>query len=83
MRRFIGIWEVFMALKFEIKEEIGILSESASGWKKELNLVSWNDRKPKYDIRDWDPDHEKVGKGITLTREEALALRDMLNKTEL
>ena len=72
-----------MALKFEIKEEIGILSESASGWKKELNLVSWNDRKPKYDIRDWDPDHEKVGKGITLTREEALALRDMLNKTEL
>jgi len=83
MRRFIGIWEVFMALKFEIKEEIGILSESASGWKKELNLVSWNDRKPKYDIRDWDPDHEKMGKGITLTREEALALRDMLNKTEL
>ncbi len=72
-----------MALKFEIKEEIGILSESASGWKKELNLVSWNDRKPKYDIRDWDPDHEKMGKGITLTREEALALRDMLNKTEL
>ena len=72
-----------MALKFEIKEEIGILSESASGWKKELNLVSWNDRNPKYDIRDWDPAHEKMGKGITLTREEALALRDMLNKALL
>ena len=72
-----------MALKFEITEEIGVLSESASGWKKELNLVSWNDRNPKYDIRDWDPAHEKMGKGITLTREEALALRDMLNKAVL
>ncbi len=72
-----------MALKFEITEEIGVLSESASGWKKELNLVSWNDRNPKYDIRDWDPAHEKMGKGITLTREEALALRDMLNKALL
>jgi len=72
-----------MALKFEITEEIGVLSESGSGWKKELNLVSWNDRNPKYDIRDWDPAHEKMGKGITLTREEALALRDMLNKALL
>ncbi len=72
-----------MALKFEITEEIGVLSESASGWKKELNLVSWNDRNPKYDIRDWDPAHEKMGKGITLTKEEALALRDMLNKAVL
>jgi len=72
-----------MALKFEITEEIGVLSESASGWKKELNLVSWNDRNPKYDIRDWDPAHEKMGKGITLTREEAIALRDMLNKAVL
>jgi len=72
-----------MALKFEITEEIGVLSESGSGWKKELNLVSWNDRNPKYDIRDWDPAHEKMGKGITLTREEALALRDMLNKVLL
>jgi len=83
MSRFIGKWEVFMALKFEITEEIGVLSESASGWKKELNLVSWNDRNPKYDIRDWDPAHEKMGKGITLTREEAIALRDMLNKAVL
>ncbi|MBK5252070.1 MAG: YdbC family protein [Peptostreptococcaceae bacterium] len=72
-----------MALKFEIKKDIGVLSESGSGWKKELNLVSWNDRDPKYDIRDWDPDHGKMGKGITLSREEAVALRDMLNKTEL
>ncbi len=72
-----------MALKFEITEDIGVLSESASGWKKELNLVSWNDRAPKYDIRDWDPDHGKMGKGITLSIDEAVALRDMLNKIEL
>jgi len=72
-----------MAFKFEIIQEIGVLSESKSGWKKELNLVSWNDRKPKYDVRDWDMDHEKMGKGITLNKEEALALREMLNKIEL
>lgn len=72
-----------MAVKFEITNDIGVLSESGSGWKKELNLVSWNDRDPKYDIRDWDPNHEKMGKGITLSRDEAVALRDMLNKTEL
>ena len=69
-----------MALKFEITEYIGVLSESASGWKKELNLVSWNDRAPKYDIRDWNPDHGKMGKGITLSIDEAVALRDMLDK---
>lgn len=56
--------------KFEIKEEIAVLSESPKGWKKELNLVSWNDSDPKYDVRDWAPDHEKMGKGITLTKEE-------------
>jgi hypothetical protein len=72
-----------MALKFEITEDIGVLSEAGSGWKKELNLVSWNDRASKYDIRDWDPDHGKMGKGITLSRDEAVALRDMLNKIEL
>ena len=53
-------------IKYEITEEIGILSESAKGWTKELNLISWNDREPKYDIREWAPDHEKMGKGVTL-----------------
>ena len=61
-------------IKFDIIEECGILSESAKGWKKELNLISWNDAIPKYDIRDWSPDHEKMGKGITLTKEEAKQL---------
>ena len=61
-----------MELKFEITEELGILSENEKGWRKELNLVSWNEREPKYDIRDWNPSHERMSKGITLTKEEAL-----------
>ena len=69
-------------IKFEIKEHIGVLSESSKGWKKELNLVSWNDGAPKYDLRDWDPEHEKMGKGITLTENEIKALKALLD-TEL
>lgn len=57
-------------IKFEIKETIGILSESTKGWKKELNLISWNDKDPKYDIREWSPDHSKMGKGVTLSNDE-------------
>lgn len=70
-------------IKYEIVEHIGALSKSASGWEKEVNLVSWNDRAPKYDIRDWAPDHEKMGKGVTLSREELLALKALLNTIEL
>ena len=47
-------------IKYEVVKHIGVLSESANGWKKELNLVSWNDRPAKYDIRDWDENHEKI-----------------------
>lgn len=57
-------------IKYEIIEEIGVLSENAKGWRKELNLISWNDAAPKYDIREWAPGHEKMGKGVTLTKEE-------------
>lgn len=60
------------------KKAIGILSESAKGWKKELNLISWNGGAPKYDIRDWAPEHEKMGKGVTLTKEEAQELQKLL-----
>ena len=55
---------------YEIVEEIAILSENNKGWRKELNLVSLNGRPPKFDLRDWAPDHEKMGKGLTLTNEE-------------
>ena len=70
-------------LKYEIDKTIGVLSESPSGWTKELNLVSWNDRAPKYDVRDWAPEHAKMGKGVTLTQDEVILLRDLLNEEEL
>ena len=70
-------------LKYEIVKECGVLSQSPTGWTKELNLISWNDRAPKYDIRDWAPDRAKMGKGITISLEEAKALRDMLNSVDL
>ena len=70
-------------IKYEIIKKVGVLSTAASGWVKELNLVSWNDREAKYDLRDWSPDREKMGKGVTLSREEMLALKELLNSIEL
>ena len=70
-------------IKYEIIKTIGVLSTSAKGWTKELNLVSWNEREPKYDLRDWAPEHEKMGKGVTLTKEDLLALKELLNTIEL
>jgi hypothetical protein len=70
-------------LKYEIVKEIGVISESAKGWKKELNLVSWNDREPKYDIREWSPDHTKMGKGVTMSVDEVILLRDLFNEIDL
>ena len=65
---------------FEITKTIGILSTSPKGWTKELNLISWNGKAPKYDIRDWSPDHEKMGKGITLSNEEVNVLSKLLQQ---
>lgn len=70
-------------IKYEIKENIGVISESSKGWTKELNLISWNDKDPKYDLRDWSPDHEKMGKGITLTLDELKELKNILDNMEL
>ena len=64
-------------IKFDIVKHFGVVSEGKGGWKKELNLVSWNGRAPKLDIRDWAPGH-KMGKGITLTAEEAAKLKELL-----
>lgn len=63
---------------YEIVEEIAVLSENAKGWRKEINKISWNGGVPKYDIRDWAPEHEKMGKGVTLTEEEASKLKEFL-----
>ena len=70
-------------IKFEIKETIGTLSESSKGWTKELNLVSWNDKEPKYDLREWDSEHKKMGKGVTISVEELKKLRDLINGMDL
>ncbi len=70
-------------LKYEVVKELGVLSESPTGWRKEINLVSWNDREPKYDIRDWAPDRAKMGKGVTLTADEVILLRDLLSEIDL
>ena len=67
-------------IKYEIKESYGELSTSSKGWTKELNLISWNGAAAKFDIREWDPDHEKMGKGVTLTPEEAEALYELLGE---
>lgn len=64
--------------QYEITKHIGTISESPKGWTKEINLISWNNREPKYDIRDWAPEHEKMGKGITLNREEPRKLSEIL-----
>ena len=67
-------------LTYEITKHLGVLSTSARGWTKELNLISWNGREPKYDIREWAPDHEKMGKGVTLSKEEMEALCEAVKK---
>ena len=67
-------------IRYEIVEELGVLSESAKGWQKELNLISWNGAEPKYDLRDWAPNHEKMGKGVTLNEEEVKTLYKILGK---
>ncbi len=70
-------------IKYEIKETIGVLSENNKGWSKELNLISWNDRDAKFDVRDWSPEHEKMGKGVTLSKEELIKLKEILNGMDL
>ena len=65
-------------IKYEIVQEICVLSESARGWTKELNLVSWNDWEPKFDIREWAPEHSRMGKGVTLSKEEMQMILDTM-----
>lgn len=70
-------------IKFEIKETVGVIAESVKGWKKELNLISWNGKEAKYDLREWAPKHEKMGKGVTLTKDELKLLKELLNSMEI
>ncbi|NRT80944.1 YdbC family protein [Clostridium beijerinckii] len=66
-------------IKFEIEKELGSISESPTGWTKELNLISWSGKEAKFDLRDWAPGHEKMGKGITLSIDELKQLKELLN----
>lgn len=68
-------------LNFEIEKHIATLGTNAKGWSKELNLVSWNGRDAKYDIREWDEDHENMGKGVTLSKDEYDKLVKALSST--
>ena len=70
-------------VRYEVVRELGVISENEKGWRKEVNLVSWNERPPKYDIRDWSPGREKMAKGLTFTKEEVRTLREILNSIEL
>lgn len=64
---------------YTIEQKLGVVATQKSGWTLELNLISWGGHPAKYDLRPWSPDHEKMGKGVTLTKEELDALKTLLN----
>ncbi len=68
-------------IKYEVVKEIGVVSEGSNGWTKEINLVSWNDREPVYDLRTWAPGKDRMGKGITLSAEEVQNLKKILTES--
>lgn len=70
-------------IKFQITQELGVLSGGSKGWQKEINLVSWNDRSPKLDIREWGPEHERMGKGVTLSKQELKSLLEILQNLDI
>ncbi len=67
---------------FSIEKHIGVLSQGKGGWQVELNLVSWSGREPKFDLRSWSPDHQKMGKGITMTQEELKKLGQIIRSLD-
>lgn len=72
-----------MDLKYQMVSHLGTIAETGKGWKRELNWVSWNDKPPKLDLRDWSPDHSKMGKGLTFTAVEMRALKTLLDTLDL
>ncbi len=65
-------------ITYDLQEHIGVIGVSATGWKKELNMVAWNGNAAKFDLREWDEDHSHMSKGITMNHEEAKALSELL-----
>ena len=72
-----------MNMQFEIYKNVGKVSEPNNGWTKELNIISWNNREPVYDIRAWNYDHTEFGKGVTITQGEMKKLRDLIVDTQI
>lgn len=68
---------------FSIEGNLGTLKISDSGWRKELNIVSWNGREPKFDIRDWSPERKRMSRGVTFSKDEIVKLKALLNKIEM
>ncbi len=68
--------------KFEVKKNLGVISSGRSGWNREVNVVSWNDANPKIDIRDWNADHTRMGKGVSLNAEEVSLLKEILDELD-
>ena len=68
---------------YDVKDSFGKLVEGSNGWAKEVKLISWAGRDPKYDIRDWAPERSKMGKGVTLTPDEMILLRDLIGEIDL
>jgi hypothetical protein len=69
-------------ITYEVLEKLGVLSESPRGWTKELRLVDWNNRGPRYDLREWSPGDHKASRGITLSLKEMRILQEILMETE-
>ena len=67
-------------IKYEITEHLGTISETARGWTREVNMISWNGREPKVDVRDWSPEHDKMSKGLTFTKDELQELARIAEK---
>lgn len=73
---------MYREVTFEIKKHIATITTHETGWQKELNIISWNGNAPKYDIRDWSPNHEQMSRGITLTKNDAVTIAQaILNDT--
>lgn len=67
-------------IRYDITEHLGVISETARGWTREVNMISWNGREPKVDIRDWSPEHDKMSKGLTFTKDELKKLAEIIEK---
>ncbi len=70
-------------ITYEVQKNVGILSESSTGWRKEVKIISWNNNLPKYDIREWSPDGKKMGKGQTFTKEEMQILLNLIREEDI